>query len=147
MTESRERIRAGPDVLQLPLLGSDEAGSVPPSLRTKARHRPAFDEDEDVALQLWLDLPLGAGEEEYVWAEEDIETLREGVLSDALRTILDDRNGEALRSEIWEWIYSDEPLPFSFNVCARTAGVDPEELRATFERMVARLGKAAREAA
>lgn len=145
MRKSLERIRAGPDVVQLSLLAQEEAKVASTSREAKAEHQ--LISDEDIAPQLRFDLPIESSEEKYVWTEKDVATLREAVLHDALRTVLDERNSDALRKEMWEWIFSDEALPFSFNVCAKTAGVDPYELRIAFERMAVKLGKAAVEAA
>lgn len=146
MKEELERIRAGPDSVQLSLL--DPAGAETIQKNTRATNKShSASEDEEIELQLWLALPLGPDEEKYIWTDSDIQILREEVLHDALRAALDGRNSDSLRSEIWEWIYSNELLPFSFRACAMAVGVDPEELRDTFDRMAARTGKATAKAA
>lgn len=146
MKEELERIRAGPDSVQLSPLDPLGAEAVHQSTRTPSKFRSAS-ENEEIELQLWLELPLSPDDEDYVWTDHDIQILREEVLCDALRAAVDGRNGDAFRDEIWEWIYSGELLPFSFRACAMAVGADPEELRANFEQMAARLGKATVKAA
>ena len=70
------------------------------------------------------------------WTEEEIACLREGLLQYSLQVILDGRNSQDTKSEIWLWVESDSCHPFSFSVCAVESGVDPDELRASFRHMV-----------
>jgi hypothetical protein len=65
------------------------------------------------------------------WSEDDVDTLREGILREACHVLLDKRAGVATRRDRWLWINDDKWTPFSFRTCAATAGVDYEELRAS----------------
>lgn len=76
-------------------------------------------------------------EEAITWSEEDQDALREVVLLEALDSILDGRNGEKGKKELWDWIYTDDG-PFSFDACCKAVGVDPHEMRVTFSRYVER---------
>lgn len=96
-----------------------------------------------------LQLPLfvataGADAEELLeWSEAEVASLREAILMDALRTILGFRGRSMWREEAWEWIEDDRVHPFSFRVCAETVGVDPDDLRVSFARLVERSDRAA----
>lgn len=99
----------------------------------------------DSSYQLSLPLVFGTEEDRAEWTDEDIRALRESILRDAFTSVSDGRSSEVLRSEIWEWINSDESLPFSFSICAIATGADPDKLRSAFRRVVARLGNEASE--
>lgn len=91
-----------------------------------------------------LALPLAyPGFEDLVWDDAAVGQLREGLLADAFRQILDGRVGPAAKARIREWIESDAIAPFSFRVCAEASGLDPAALRATFHRTVERARQAA----
>ncbi|SRR5581483_2418475 len=94
--------------------------------------------------QLSLSLVIGTEtQDSVVWTDEDIRALRESILRNAFISVLDGRSSEVLRSQIWDWISSDETLPFSFSTCAIAAGADPDKLRSAFQRVVARSGNEA----
>jgi hypothetical protein len=141
---TRNRIRDGPGTPQLSLIGPVIAVTKQEkthSTVSNAAHSASSDERSEQ--QLLLAFPGDAQDAEYVWTDEDISILREEVLRDALCAVLDGRNGEAQRRELWEWIDNDQLLPFSFRACAAAVGVDPNELRAALKRMVARATKGA----
>lgn len=85
-----------------------------------------------------LSLHLVQPEDVIEWSERDIQILQEGILFDALRSVLDRRNGQRTREELWSWIDSDAIHPFSFRVCASSVGADPDELREAFHMMAER---------
>ena len=90
-----------------------------------------------VQFELLLKLPDEIGPEQVnEWTDEEIAYLREGLLKYSLQVILDDRNSRGTKSEIWLWVESDSCHPFSFAVCAKESGVDPDELRTSFRHMV-----------
>ena len=64
-----------------------------------------------------------------VWSAMDLYELRAGVLKEALRDLLDGRAGKTTRQERAEWVDSNEEQPFSFTVCCRSQGLDPDVLR------------------
>lgn len=80
-------------------------------------------------------------EETIVWSVEDIATLREALLRDALQTILDGRASATTRDELWHWMSSDELEPFSFRACCQAVEVHWEEMRETFFNLAKRHGK------
>lgn len=141
---TRNRIRDSPGTRQLSLI---EPGVAATKLEkthfavSSIAHSISSDERSDE--QLLLAFPGNAEDAECIWTDEDIRILREEVLHDALPAVLDSRNGEAQRRELWEWIDNDQLLPFSFRACAAAVGVDPNELRAALKRMVARATKGA----
>lgn len=67
--------------------------------------------------------------EVLVWTDDDIATLREGILREALHVLLDNRAALSTRRERWKWINDDSEKPFSFKTCATVCEVDWEELR------------------
>lgn len=67
--------------------------------------------------------------EKSVWTDDDIATLREGILREALHVLLDNRAGMATRRDRWKWIMDDSERPFSFKTCATVCEVHWEELR------------------
>jgi hypothetical protein len=77
--------------------------------------------------------------------DEEIARLREGLLKDSLQVILDGRNSQSAKGDIWLWVESDSCHPFSFSVCAAESGVDPDQLRALFHYMVRRQKKGDRQ--
>lgn len=93
-------------------------------------------EQLELPLFLWLDENV----DETQWSEESIELLREVLLFDGLKTVsgLRNRCSKQEQNETWVWIMDDAESPFSFNVCARTVGVDPDRLRIAFARMAER---------
>lgn len=74
--------------------------------------------------------------EAVTWTEEEVATLREGVLVNALTSLAKGHMKAAARRELMEWLDSDALEPFSFNVCTLTTGRDPEILRAAIHRIV-----------
>ena len=74
------------------------------------------------------------------WSDVDIDTLRESILKDALGCIIGvgGRRLEAIRRDAWQWITSRNLHPFAFDVCAKSLGADPDELRVAFARLVER---------
>lgn len=141
---TRNRIRDGPGTPQLSLISPAVAATNQEkthSAVSSVGHSTSSDDRSDE--QLLLAFPGDAEDAEYVWTDEDIRILREEVLRDALRAVLDGRNGEVQQRELWEWIDNDQLLPFSFRACATAVGVDPNELRAALKRMVARVTKGA----
>lgn len=63
------------------------------------------------------------------WSDTEIWQLREGILLDAIRVLLDGRVSTRLRKDVLSWIQNDELAPFCFRVCAMAAVVDPDVLR------------------
>lgn len=80
---------------------------------------------------------------QYQWTDNEILALREGMLIDRIRTLLDFRNGLETRSEIWRWIHSDEVAPFSFRVCVEACSdfIDYAEWRDELVNLIERKGK------
>ncbi len=64
-----------------------------------------------------------------LWSERDILQLREGILCNAIRVLLDGRVSQRVKNEMWLWIQDDNLAPFSFRLCALAAAVDPDRLR------------------
>ena len=90
-----------------------------------------------VQLELLLKLPDEIRPGQAIeWREEEIASLREGLLRYSLQVILDGRNSRDTKREIWLWVESDSCHPFSFSICAVESGVDPDELRASFRHIV-----------
>ena len=58
------------------------------------------------------------------WTDADIEYLREHMIMSQLKIIVDKRGGKVARQEAWEWVLSDEILPFSFRVCLSTLAIN-----------------------
>ena len=77
------------------------------------------------------------------WTEDDVQMVREGLINETLHEIVDGRLGSGSVKENWDWIMSDSEHPFSFRVCARDAGCDPDELRGGFVSFVKKLQKSA----
>lgn len=91
---------------------------------------------------LQLDLLLQAWDQETItWSDADIATLREGLLRDALQTILDGRAAERTRQTLWEWLMSDTLEPFSFRTCCQAVDVHWEEMRESFVTLSKRHAK------
>lgn len=63
------------------------------------------------------------------WSDTDVQTLRFGLLVDAIKSLRDPRVGANTRSDLLDWIASDEMTPFSFRVCCIAEGLDPDDLR------------------
>ena len=74
------------------------------------------------------------------WSDIDIDTLRESILKDALGCIIGvgGRRLDSIRRDAWRWITSRNLHPFAFDVCAKSLGADPDELRVSFARLVER---------
>ena len=67
----------------------------------------------------------------------ELEKLADRLLTESLHTLLDQRETEENRWDVWTWVHSkDWEYPLSFHRCAFAAGVDPEELR---EQLIALL--------
>lgn len=73
--------------------------------------------------------PLSA--EFEIWTDNDILLLMDGVLQATLEQLLDgrSRSSDEMSQEAWDWVMSDDILPFSFAVCCRALGYDHERLR------------------
>ncbi len=63
------------------------------------------------------------------WSDTDVQTLRFGLLVDAIKLLRNPRAGADTRSGLLDWIESDEITPFSFRVCCLAEGLDPDSLR------------------
>lgn len=74
--------------------------------------------------------------EAVTWTEEEVVTLREGILVNALTSLAKGHMKSEARRELMEWLDSEELEPFSFNVCALNTGRDPEILRAAIHRIM-----------
>ena len=61
--------------------------------------------------------------------EEEVFKLHEDILQRTLSTLDDGRVGQKTRQSIFEWIASNDEQPFSFVMCARVCGCDPDTLR------------------
>ena len=72
------------------------------------------------------------------WTEEEIDTLRERLLTHSLHGLLDNRASQALKEDVMQWVNSDELGPFSFNVCAIQNGYRPELLRIQINNLLVR---------
>lgn len=63
------------------------------------------------------------------WSLEEVNQLREGMLSNYLRLLTDNRASSAAKQETMEWMKSDAIEPFSFITCCLASGCDPEIVR------------------
>lgn len=63
------------------------------------------------------------------WSDTDVQALRFGLLVDAIKLLRNPRLGADTRSDLLDWIASDEMTPFSFRVCCLAEGLDPDALR------------------
>jgi hypothetical protein len=97
---------------------------------------------DQLELPLFVSTSGATGEELIDWSDQEISALREAILLDALRTILGFRGRVVWREEAWAWIEAEDPHPFSFRVCAQAVGADPDDLRVSFARLVARSSRA-----
>lgn len=73
-------------------------------------------------LQIELDL----------WRDDEIIDLHEFLLDHSLHTLGDGRASQASVAEVWTWIGTAPSAPprlFSFHLCCRLAGLNPDELR------------------
>lgn len=74
------------------------------------------------------------------WSDTEIWQLREGILLDAIRVLLDGRVSTRLRKDVLSWIQNDEIAPFCFRVCSMAAVVDPDVLRDSIMWLLRRHG-------
>jgi hypothetical protein len=74
------------------------------------------------------------------WSDTEIWQLREGILLDAIRVLLDGRVSTRLRKDVLSWIQNDELAPFCFRVCAMAVVVDPDVLRDSIMWLLRRHG-------
>ena len=74
------------------------------------------------------------------WSDTEIWQLREGILLDAIRVLLDGRVSTQLRKDVLSWIQNDELAPFCFRVCAMATVVDPDVLRDSIMWLLRRHG-------
>lgn len=71
------------------------------------------------------------------WSEDELVNLHINLLEQSLTQALSPRSGRLARMDVVDWISritkrgTKEP-PFSFAVCCRLSGYDPDELRDTF---------------
>jgi hypothetical protein len=63
------------------------------------------------------------------WSGTDVRALRFGLLVDAIKALENPRVGADTRSDLLDWIESDEMTPFSFRVCCLAEGLNPDNLR------------------
>ena len=67
-----------------------------------------------------------------LWSDDALITLHEVLLSHSLHTLGDGRASQASVAEVWTWIGTAPSAPprlFSFHLCCRLAGLNPDELR------------------
>lgn len=74
------------------------------------------------------------------WTDPEIWQLREGILVDAIRLLLDGRGSLRSRQEVMDWVQDDSPGPFCFRICAMAAVVDPDNLRESLLWLLRRHG-------
>ena len=51
------------------------------------------------------------------------------LLEESLHTLSDNRNGSGVRTDVMDWVNSESEEAFSFVVCCKLVGVDPEKMR------------------
>lgn len=68
-------------------------------------------------------------EMQFKWSDEDIHSICQGVMNDALFSLIHPKSGNSARDEAIEWLFNDEIYPFSFTHCCLEAGVSPGDLR------------------
>ena len=113
------------DTTQLSLVGFDvlPEGFVPKEKETiRRRMRRTSDPMAEAQLSFKHLIEMTEDEAEAFiggieWSDDDLGILREGILREAIRVLLDNRASQASRVERWQWIQSDEIAPFSFTVC------------------------------
>ncbi len=105
--------RGWPDgQLSLPLFFSDKATVIPfPQMRNDAQANT------------------------YEWTAQEISQIREMLLMDSLRNLTDGR-ATLVKTEVMDWMMSDELEPFSFRTCASDMGFDYIEIRVRVLRMI-----------
>ena len=86
------------------------------------------------------DDPDPESDTDSAWSDVEIDTLRESILKDSLGCLIGvgGRRLEKIRLDAWRWIKSRNLHPFGFDVCAKSMGTDPDELRVAFARLVER---------
>lgn len=66
------------------------------------------------------------------WSLQDCLDLHEAILFETLGVLTDPRASEKTKQDALAWVQEDlaDDEVFSFNVCAKVTGADPDELRA-----------------
>lgn len=126
--------------LALELIGGEVGSNSYMQLR---RHWASRTKSERTVLQLSLLDALAALLEEDQdlrknWSLDQIEKMHLCLFEASVKAALYERTNPNDRSEIMAWVQDADIRPFSFNVCAGLAGVDPEEMR---DRIVAMVSK------
>lgn len=78
-------------------------------------------------LQLFssIELPIAS----VIWSEDDIEIIRYNILIKSLKTLKDKRSCLKEKTDVLEWLLSDEAHPFSFILCCHSQMIDYREFR------------------
>lgn len=66
-----------------------------------------------------------------LWSDDALITLHEVLLSHSLHTLGDGRASQASVTDVWAWLEAAPTVPprlFSFHLCCRLAGLDPDTL-------------------
>jgi hypothetical protein len=63
------------------------------------------------------------------WSDQAITDLREGLLWDNFRLLLDGRAGQIAKCDVMDWLMSSDITPFSFVTCCWNLGYSPVSLR------------------
>lgn len=67
-------------------------------------------------------------ETKFSWSDSDISLLCEGVLWDAVYSLLTTKCGNGLREDAVKWLLSTPLIPFSFRHCCMEMQVNPERM-------------------
>lgn len=129
-----------PEAIQMAFWWPAADDGLPAQKKRRAPRRPRL-VAPTTFVQLEFELIIPTDEEFLEMTDEDIFEFRSGLLSRALRAVIDGRVSKASRREWWEWVASNEIAPFSFLVCVLEAGegvVNPQELREVFASFVRR---------
>ena len=107
-------------------------------VRLIARQR-ATPVDREIQLPLELSAPTPSSASalsQFAWTDQQIDALRDGLLTSQLRLLNDTRITPRLRAELIAWVAAPKrnPValkhaPLSFQACCLSAGVDFEEMR------------------
>ncbi|WP_420554463.1 plasmid-related protein [Neptuniibacter marinus] len=92
-------------------------------------HSPSSQKQSNQHTSAQLEFLFEFDDAPVTWSDTEIWQLREGILLDAIRVLLDGRVSTRLRKDVLSWIQNDELTPFCFRVCAMAAVVDPDMLR------------------
>jgi hypothetical protein len=67
-----------------------------------------------------------------LWSDDALVTLHEVLLEHSLHTLGDGRASQVSVADVWAWLEAVPPVPprlFSFHLCCRLAGLNPDDLR------------------